>query len=278
MADICCADPAKVAAALQAASPHREALSPELLQYLRRDWSSLGTNRTDEESPLYLYYLAAEWRLTEAFPLLLSLLRQENADELLGDFLTDGAATVLATLWPGGLDGLEALVLAPEDTMDPFARVAALETISALVDFGKLSRAEGLACFRRLAEQLERRVEEGPEVDDLQITLSALVSQLMDLRAVELRDVMERLYATGHVDSSWTGSLADATAELTTPRSRPLVGPIESAWDEVRNWDFFAPEPFDPRTVPVPYQAPVLPGRNDPCICGSGKKYKKCCG
>lgn len=20
-----------------------------------------------------------------------------------------------------------------------------------------------------------------------------------------------------------------------------------------------------------------LPGRNDPCICGSGKKYKKCC-
>jgi len=21
-----------------------------------------------------------------------------------------------------------------------------------------------------------------------------------------------------------------------------------------------------------------LPGRNDPCPCGSGKKYKKCCG
>ncbi len=21
-----------------------------------------------------------------------------------------------------------------------------------------------------------------------------------------------------------------------------------------------------------------LPGRNDPCMCGSGKKYKKCCG
>ena len=21
-----------------------------------------------------------------------------------------------------------------------------------------------------------------------------------------------------------------------------------------------------------------VPGRNDPCICGSGKKYKKCCG
>jgi len=21
-----------------------------------------------------------------------------------------------------------------------------------------------------------------------------------------------------------------------------------------------------------------VPGRNDPCTCGSGKKYKKCCG
>ncbi|MFT6916505.1 MAG: SWIM/SEC-C metal-binding protein [Motiliproteus sp.] len=22
----------------------------------------------------------------------------------------------------------------------------------------------------------------------------------------------------------------------------------------------------------------VVPGRNEPCVCGSGKKYKKCCG
>ena len=27
-----------------------------------------------------------------------------------------------------------------------------------------------------------------------------------------------------------------------------------------------------------PYVAPPRPGRNEPCSCGSGKKYKKCCG
>jgi uncharacterized protein YecA (UPF0149 family) len=36
------------------------------------------------------------------------------------------------------------------------------------------------------------------------------------------------------------------------------------------------------RRVPAPPPAPAadLPrvGRNDPCPCGSGKKYKKCCG
>jgi hypothetical protein len=28
----------------------------------------------------------------------------------------------------------------------------------------------------------------------------------------------------------------------------------------------------------VPFVAPPKVGRNDPCPCGSGKKYKKCCG
>ncbi|MBR6997252.1 MAG: SEC-C domain-containing protein [Prevotella sp.] len=28
----------------------------------------------------------------------------------------------------------------------------------------------------------------------------------------------------------------------------------------------------------MPYIAPKTPGRNEPCPCGSGKKYKNCCG
>lgn len=27
----------------------------------------------------------------------------------------------------------------------------------------------------------------------------------------------------------------------------------------------------------LPYIASKVPGRNEPCVCGSGKKYKKCC-
>jgi hypothetical protein len=30
--------------------------------------------------------------------------------------------------------------------------------------------------------------------------------------------------------------------------------------------------------VPTPIRVQAKPGRNDPCPCGSGKKYKKCCG
>jgi len=28
----------------------------------------------------------------------------------------------------------------------------------------------------------------------------------------------------------------------------------------------------------MPFKASRRPGQNDPCVCGSGRKYKKCCG
>jgi len=35
-------------------------------------------------------------------------------------------------------------------------------------------------------------------------------------------------------------------------------------------------EPLPPPVDPI--HADTKPDRNDPCPCGSGKKYKKCCG
>ena len=34
----------------------------------------------------------------------------------------------------------------------------------------------------------------------------------------------------------------------------------------------------DDSLKPQPKKSDKKPGRNDPCPCGSGKKYKKCCG
>ena len=39
----------------------------------------------------------------------------------------------------------------------------------------------------------------------------------------------------------------------------------------------FFPDDVDVEQEPQPI-ASSKPGRNDPCPCGSGKKYKKCCG
>ncbi len=52
-----------------------------------------------------------------------------------------------------------------------------------------------------------------------------------------------------------SGDKADRLAELAGKMTKP--DPVKSA---------------------TPYIAPPKTGRNDPCPCGSGKKYKKCCG
>ena len=44
-----------------------------------------------------------------------------------------------------------------------------------------------------------------------------------------------------------------------------------------RDSDANAPDAFQD-LPPEPARAAQKPGRNDPCPCGSGKKYKKCCG
>lgn len=50
------------------------------------------------------------------------------------------------------------------------------------------------------------------------------------------------------------------------------VRKIHSRWLSKRA-DLRAPTPVGPRTT----RHPAKVGRNDPCPCGSGKKYKKCC-
>ena len=59
---------------------------------------------------------------------------------------------------------------------------------------------------------------------------------------------------------------------------RPMVRPIEEPKPAVDTAHLAtnAPESAPSgRTLP---KAAKTPGRNDPCPCGSGKKYKNCCG
>lgn len=64
---------------------------------------------------------------------------------------------------------------------------------------------------------------------------------------------------------------------------------LKEATDGVTQWYYIDGEypkqenELDPELIPnaAPQQPIANPdkiGRNDPCVCGSGKKYKKCCG
>ena len=74
--------------------------------------------------------------------------------------------------------------------------------------------------------------------------------------------------------------LSDAQAAASSDFYRE-PGSVEYAWDELH--EILAPGFFLRTTladilIQEPFVRVKKPGRNDPCPCGSGKKYKKCCG
>ncbi len=70
-------------------------------------------------------------------------------------------------------------------------------------------------------------------------------------------------------------------------QNQKRAGEIASIFNE-HGWKFIIGiEPDKPENIsdlenllcpPAPIKVENKTGRNDPCPCGSGKKYKKCCG
>lgn len=96
----------------------------------------------------------------------------------------------------------------------------------------------------------------------------------------------------------WAGRVPHHDAEAVSEALEAAIRPWESAGDEVADsvrlqwladardaiaeirarWlDLDLPQPM-PCAVDAPSVGRSAAGRNDPCPCGSGKKFKKCCG
>ncbi|MDR3214179.1 MAG: UPF0149 family protein [Azoarcus sp.] len=82
--------------------------------------------------------------------------------------------------------------------------------------------------------------------------------------------------ALRQIVAQWDGDDADAADDETR------LGWLEAAGEAVnavflrwRALDLPAPQPI---MLDTPPSSVHEPGRNEPCPCGSGKKYKKCCG
>lgn len=303
--DICSPDPKRAAQGIQVAGTQRDTLLEGSLARLRAALEQPINTDTNAEnsSPVFLAYLLAAWKETRAHPLLVSILRlpEDPLDRILGDVITEDASTILADTYPGEARFLHTLVY--DKNAYGFARGAGLKALSILTYRGSYDRTNLSNDFTALAATFD------PESESDQITAAEVVSCLLDLRMWELRGLALRLYDRGVVDETII-SREEVEEKLIASSAfhqpdQSLTHTITDAWEAVAKWDFFSPRqpskadawplvpqgrlplpPVTPERVlhdgsaypAQPYLAPVKPGRNDPCSCGSGKKYKKCCG
>lgn len=304
--DVC--DFAPYRAALLAAAAQREAITPELIAAIDRVSADPDhyLNRPEDCLHLFAIYLLAQFRERRALDACLRLfsLPGEQALDLTGDMVTTHGAAVLASVCGG--DPAPLLRLAHDEAVNEFVRGQAIIGLAVQGVRDERPRDAVIADLRSLFTTL-------PKPGNA-LVWADLVCTVKDFNAPELLPEVRQAFAEDLVDE---GMVAledidpDAKRESRKPRgytppSRKQLyewfcernAPI-NAVEQCSNWlcfrdehedaglrdgenrsdDDIGPPPMEfPAYTPLqPYIAPLKTGRNDPCPCGSGRKYKKCC-
>jgi hypothetical protein len=225
-------------------------------------------------APYSAVTILGELHPPEALQPLLALLPWEDYD-----YLTVPLTEALAQFGRAVLDPLTTVLRNRHRSV--WTRWRAIEAMRETARFNPELRDEIIA---PLVAQLGK---DEPEYDDLETLRGALVWGLVELHATEAVPAIIRAYEEGPVDEfiiPWR----QVRQELEIPRDvaphldqrerRPLFD-IQLSLPVPDDLDLeMAPPPIDytPRE-PVHRATPKI-GRNDPCPCGSGKKYKRCHG
>ncbi len=282
-------------AAVEAAVAQREEIMPGLLRILEDavDRAPQIDAEGDYMAHLYAMFLLAQFRETRAYPLVVRFASfpGDLLDSLCGDFITEDLGQVLASVCGGESAGIQSLI--ENEATDQWVRGAALSGLVTLVAAGQKSRDEIVSYFAGLFRgKLVRRWSH---------VWDTLVSYSSDLYPAELLEDIERAYEEGLVDPGYIG-LDDVKRDLAAGKERILArladNPhrrlVEDTVAEMGWWACFregsqnrlkrAVQPSeDSRLNPVPASSQLKRatpkiGRNERCPCGSGKKYKRCCG
>ncbi|MBK9441653.1 MAG: DUF1186 domain-containing protein [Comamonadaceae bacterium] len=295
--------------AIDFANLHRDELAPFLVEVLTQV-SAKPSLAMQEDYVLHQYamHLLACWRDERAYAPLLALGRLDDSvlDAVLGDALTESYGRCLAGVCGGDTGPIKALIESME--VDFWVRHAAVHALVVRVLEGDDDRTALLAYLAALGENEAARIGDPSYVSECDELIDCLVQAAADLVAVELRDVVERWYDAGLINRSWL-SREDFNTRLANSyeatRAQQLArdqGYVTNVKTEIGGWSGFhervspvaaesdlgspaseltrplPPKSWSPTPVETFVRETPKVGRNDLCPCGSGKKYKKCCG
>ncbi len=204
--------------------------------------------------PLHVWRILGQLKSTEAIQPLIEMFDSWEDD--------DWAITELPKVF--SMIGSPAIVpltaYSKEKNHPEFALVIAFEALKEIAIAQPNLRIEVLEIYRQYMQQ--------PDVK-MYVLNGLIMSFLLHLNATELIDEIRTMFNQDYVDISVVGDLEDVEIELgfRTKRAtpRPNYGLFPGLFNEMGN----SQETFVREKTKV--------GRNDPCPCGSGKKYKKCC-
>lgn len=276
--------------AMAAATEQRDVMAPVFIALLDRISRQRSGAMSDADLMALIpaTYLLTQWRETRAYHPLLRLLRRptKTVDLTLGDAVTESAFRMVAGTFDGDLNPLFDAIL--DLSADDFARGAMMCALVLIAQLNPTLRPEIENFIRSF---LTRQPKAPP---DLLISWADVVA---DLGLEDMSETVQAVFDKGQIPkdyydfSDFLGDLEATRAAGGVPTSpRYRHGLIEDAIEELSRWYCYSVAYFekqkaqrenpDPRVIPMAnFVRDIAPpvGRNDPCPCGSGKKFKKCC-
>ena len=229
-------------------------------------------------APVHAWRTLGQLRATEAVQPLLDYMDDVDIED---DWAHEEVPEVLARI---GAPALESVAQYLRDPNKPeFSYGAAARALPLLAQHHPEQSGH---CARVLLDSLGRYAD---NPDTLNGTLLAELFDLHERGIIDLKDhaqLIEQAFQANAVDLTVVGDWEDVQIELGLLEERITPGrnyiaekyfgiaPEESA--DFR-FDFDALDQPAPQPHSKTIVKPPKIGRNDPCPCGSGKKYKKCC-
>ena len=283
--------------AIRDAHKHRDEIIPRLIQSIEAAAASAASGHVPQgNAHFFALFLLRDFRAKEALPAILDTvsLPGELPLDLFGDAITEGLASVLASLACDTPEVLDRLIR--NRSLNEYVRAEAAATYLYLVRDGRLSR-------ERAVEYLQRQLRDAIANSDTEI-VDFLVVGLISFAAREAWDDIQEAFRRDLVDelmidldyAQESMEKGESQFQEELEHCRPTVS--EDTVSSLKSWAAFTEED-DPLPTRVIDEEPLLAdrpaedvwevpntirntrpsvGRNDPCPCGSGRKYKKCCG
>jgi Protein of unknown function (DUF1186)/SEC-C motif len=266
--------------AIRAANANRTAMVPLFLQAFDQ---AATASPSMQHALFFAFHLLGQWREKSAYRPLAAFLRAGEVEPILADAATETSHRVMASVFDGDPHPLYEVILDPG--ADEFIRASMFDALVIVTLRGELPREETAgfleSCYAGLQPQDECFAWQGWQAAIARLGLS------------ELKPLVKQAFKRGFISPSWLG-FKDFEWDLQTaididPQPWQETDEFELFGDtieELSDWAAFAPEDEEAHEsgsawnppAPAPAFNPFRGvGRNDPCPCGSGKKFKKCC-
>lgn len=284
---------------------HQAELMPLLLEELEHFANNPGSIKglgDDYIRHIVTVFILAYLRKKEAYPHIIKLIshRGDHVIKLTGEVFTEALGRILASVYDGDIEPIKQVVENP--ILSPWIRSGALDSLMVL---WKESVIERHVLVEYLRELMEGKLEAKPSYVWDGIALIAYDLHPGGLEDLLLKAIQKKLIAPMVLDEASLKLCAkENLSDAIKNKEKVVDGYIKEPIKELTWWLYPDQEVLDKgmeyasvavpitekkiipgeRAAPIGWRADTVEnrtkklGRNDPCYCGSGKKYKKCCG